>query len=93
MAVATVWTRKLSERTKNLRSAQDFEWNPDSGELDNNRDFLALTSRNSSWRRLMLQDNSIFRKLEKNSEEMKSCQVLLCCLQNQSLESSTRDQI
>ena len=36
---------KLPEEQKtNLRNAQDYEWNPDSGELDNNWDLFALTS-------------------------------------------------
>ena len=35
---------KLPESTKNLRSAQDYKWSPDSGELENNWDLFALTS-------------------------------------------------
>ena len=35
---------KLPERTKNLKSAQDHKWNPDSSDFDNNWDLLTLTS-------------------------------------------------
>ena len=44
MAVATVWTRSCRKEPKKLTSAQDYAWNPDSGELDNNWDLFALTS-------------------------------------------------
>ena len=37
--------REVARKNKNnLRSAQGNEWNPDSGELDNNWDFFTLTS-------------------------------------------------
>ena len=38
--VANVWTRRCQ---KNLRSAEDKEWRPDTSELDNNWDPVALT--------------------------------------------------
>ena len=47
------WQLPLSGREtgrknkKNLRSAQDYKWSPESGELDNNWDLFALTPRTS----------------------------------------------
>ena len=35
MAVATVWTRNCQKK-QSEKCAKNYEWNPDSGELDNN---------------------------------------------------------
>ena len=43
MPAATFWTRNCKKEQQNPRSAQDYEWNPDSRELDNNWDLFALT--------------------------------------------------
>ena len=40
---------KLPERTKNLKSAQDHKWNPDSSDFDNNWDLLTLLVLVCAW--------------------------------------------